>query len=198
MRSGMLAFWGLVLLLLAGLMGVRQYQHRTPSQPAAAGAATAERRVVDFSLTERSGRTITGDDLAGKVWVAGFFFSNCPGVCLKLNQAMAQLQKETADTDVQLVSITVDPEHDTPERLTEYAARFNADPDRWWFLTGPMPEIQRLAEESFAVSAMPGTHSERLMIIDRTGRVRASFRGSEEAQIVELKHKLADIVKEST
>jgi protein SCO1/2 len=106
--------------------------------------------VPDFALTERSGRQITRADLFGKVWIADFFYTECPDVCPLLSTHMARLQDALAQApDVRLVSISVDPEHDTPEVLAAYATRYGADPDRWLFLTGPKDAIYRLAIDGF-------------------------------------------------
>lgn len=197
MRFGVLAILGLTLLAGAAWSGWR-IRHAPVAAVAVGPVREAEpRRVAWFSLMERSGKSITLDDLRGKVWVASFFFSNCPGVCLKLNQAVADLQRELKDPDVEFVSITVDPEHDSPEQLTEYAARFHADPKRWLFLTGPMDQIKQIATGSFQVAAGPATHSDRLMVVDRQGRLRASFRSNDDAQIKALKRKVRELIKEN-
>lgn len=200
MRSGMLVFWGLIVLLLAGLYAWRTYDRQFPGQRVVSAPATTagdlNRPVKYFSLTERNGKMVTSDDLRGEVWVASFFFSNCPGICLKLNQTIADLQKEMPDADVRYVSITVDPDNDTPERLQEYAERFQADPQRWLFLTGPMSKIKDVAEKSFQVSADKSVHSDRLIVVDRNGQMRGSFRSGEPAQVLALKQKLEQLAKE--
>lgn len=184
------------MLALCGLVAWRVHQRSLPLA-VVRQQEQAPRAVQWFTLTERSGRPLTLDDLRGHVWIASFFFSNCPGVCVKLNQTLAQLQRDLPD-DVWLVSITVDPEHDTPQRLQEYAARFGADPQRWFFLTGPMDQIKQIAQKSFLVSAAPGVHSDRLTIVDRHGRLRGSYRGADEAQVRALRRKLAEVAKEET
>ncbi len=150
--------------------------------------------VGDFTLIERSGEPFEASSLRGKVWVASFFFANCPGICLKLNQSIAELQKEL-DPQVHFVSITVDPDKDTPESLREYAKRVGAT-DRWLFLTGSMRDIKDIANDSFQVAAGPASHSERLMVVDRQGRVRGSYMVSESAQVSLLKRKVAELLKE--
>lgn len=82
-----------------------------------------------------------------------FFYSSCPDVCPLQSARMAHLQRDLADQpDVRLVSISVDPEHDTPEVLRDYAQRFGADPERWLFLTGDKVAIHRLARDGFHLS----------------------------------------------
>jgi protein SCO1/2 len=143
--------------------------------------------VADFALTERSGRTVHRDDLLGKVWVAGFAFTRCTGPCPQVSGTMARLQNELKDEpDFRLVSFSVDPDHDTPSVLKAYADVFAADPERWLFLTGDRDELDRLVRESFLLGvqrnpeAKPGeavTHSTRLALVDRRGRVMGYFEG---------------------
>lgn len=138
----------------------------------------------DFQLTERSGRTVSRDDLKGKVWIASFVFTRCAGPCPLISGNMARLQNDLADlSDVRLVTFSVDPERDTPDVLKEYAARFSADPERWLFLSGDKATVHTLVEKGFrlGVSEAKGTartpgnefdHSTKLVLVDRQGRVR--------------------------
>ena len=158
--------------------------------PAAARAAhdlgSAARSLGSFRLQERSGRVVTGEDLAGRVVIAAFIFTRCPLSCPRISGVMKDLQGRLAGTDVLLVSISVDPEHDTPAVLSDYARRFGAVPDRWWFLTGPKATIYALIRDRFLLSLMeapapdPSTgveaiaHSDRLALIDH-GRILGLF-----------------------
>jgi cytochrome oxidase Cu insertion factor (SCO1/SenC/PrrC family) len=111
--------------------------------------------VPAFSLMERSGRRVTPADLQGKIWIANFIYTHCTETCPLQTAKMAQLQADlTAETDIRLISITVDPVQDTPEVLAEYAARFGADRDRWLFLTGEKRAIYTLAQEGFRLSVV--------------------------------------------
>jgi cytochrome oxidase Cu insertion factor (SCO1/SenC/PrrC family) len=97
-------------------------------------------------------------DLEGKLWITNFIFTNCPDVCPVMTAEMAQLQAELTDVlELRLVSITVDPEHDTPPVLSQYAQRFNADPARWLFLTGDKRAIYRLAKDGFRLGIVDPT-----------------------------------------
>src|SRR5205823_8741914 len=98
----------------------------------------------DFTLTERSGREVHWNDLAGKVRVVSFFFSSCPANCLRQNQKVGEIQRAYTGKDVVCVSITCDPDIDSPERLREYAARLEAPADQWLFLTGRLIYIRRV------------------------------------------------------
>src|SRR5262245_8920989 len=158
-------------------------------QPATDPSETL-RAVPDFALTERSGRTVRLDDLRGKVWVASFVFTRCTGACPQITGTMARLQKELKDQpNVWLVSISVDPKHDTPAVLKAYAGRFGAaDPERWLFLTGEQEDVYRLVGKGFALGVQqtegaqrtPGNeviHSSKLALVDRQSRIRGYFDG---------------------
>lgn len=107
----------------------------------------------DFRLLERSGRPFGLSDLRRKVWVANLFFAHCADTCPLETAEMAKLQTEfDGETDFRLVSISVDPERDTPQVLARYADQNGADPERWLFLTGHKATIYRLAREGFKLS----------------------------------------------
>lgn len=126
----------------------------------AAGETTLEKidvygQVPEFSLIERSGRAVTRADLLGKVWLANFIYTECKETCPIQSLQIARLQAEFADAlDLRLVSITVDPKHDTPEVLARYAERYGANPERWLFLTGDKREIYCLAKDGFRLSVV--------------------------------------------
>ena len=153
--------------------------------------------VPDFALTERSGAPVTDDDLRGGVWVADFIFTTCAGPCPLMSRHMSQLQDALGDRDVRLVSFTVDPEKDTPEKLTEYAKRYGADPERWLFLTGEQKALYQMIQKGFLLavddgSLTPGgepgpgiiTHSVKFVLIDKDNQIRGYYSGKE-ADIVE-------------
>ena len=155
--------------------------------------------VPDFSLTERSNRPITRKDLDGKVWVADFIFTYCSGICPTMSANMEKLQARLPK-DVMLVSFTVDPQNDTPAVLTEYARRYNADPERWLFLTGEIEGIQKLSMDGFKLAidtesgtaVEPITHSSRFVLVDREGKIRGYY-GTEDADA--LDRLVADVSK---
>ncbi|MFL5244284.1 MAG: SCO family protein [Gemmataceae bacterium] len=143
----------------------------------------------DFKLTASDGQQVSKEDFRGKLWVASFIFTRCTGECPQVTGTMARLQKELADQkDVRLVSISVDPEHDTPKVLKAYADSFRADPNVWLFLTGDKDKVYQLIFDGFHLGVdqatgsdrKPGrevTHSSRLMVVDRRGHVRGMFEG---------------------
>lgn len=153
----------------------------------------------DFRLTERSGRRISLEDLRGKVWVADFIFTRCPGPCPAMSRKFAELQRAFRKLDdVRLVSITVDPEHDTPEALSKYADSYGADPQRWLFLTGEKQTILDLAVEGFKISAGndPSLHGTHFVLVDRRGRIRGFYRSSDTEALEQLRRDVRQLVKE--
>lgn len=165
--------------------------------------------VPDFTLTERSGQPFGLNDLRGQVWVADFIFTNCAGTCPIMTTAMTEIQKtalaEEFD-DVKLVSITVDPERDTLEVLQRFANGYGALQGRWYFLTGDGAAIQQLANKGFLLSAAtsggpaeePIIHSNRFVLVDRQGRIRGYYDGTEEESVAQLLKDLKKLYREAT
>jgi protein SCO1/2 len=154
--------------------------------------------VPDFSLIDKSGTPVTLADLKGQVWVANFFFTNCPAQCPAMNLRMGQIQRALPDgAAAKLVSITVDPDNDSPEVLAEYAKTFHAKDDRWLFLTGDKQAIIRLAKEGFKLPAgeNPNDHSLRLALVDRDGRIRGYYNSTDEKSVAELQERLIELLK---
>jgi cytochrome oxidase Cu insertion factor (SCO1/SenC/PrrC family) len=124
--------------------------------------------VPDFALHERSGRLVTRDDLREKIWIAGFIFTRCVHECPLVSNRMARLQETfAAQTELRLVSITVDPEHDTPEVLSRYAEGFGAHPQRWLFLTGEKMAIYRLTREGFRLGVVDPNEAQQSSAVPR-------------------------------
>src|SRR5258708_26022127 len=92
--------------------------------------------VPAFQLTDQSGASFSSAALDGRVWVADFFFTNCPGPCPRMSSQMHQVQTALEETDARMVSMTIDPDRDTPPALSEYARHFEAKRGVWYFLTG--------------------------------------------------------------
>jgi len=148
-----------------------------------------------FSLTERSGRTVTDKDLHGSVWVASFIFTRCSGPCPAVTSTVGKLQKDYKDEPgVKFVTFTVDPNRDDLSTLKEYANARGADPERWLFLTGEEATIHELLHKQFKQAVghktdpdtKPGdefSHSSRLMVVDRTGVIRGIYAGLPDERI---------------
>ncbi|HLI84298.1 MAG TPA: SCO family protein [Bryobacteraceae bacterium] len=140
-------------------------------------------QVPDFQFTSQTGATVDRHALDGHVWVADFMFTTCPGPCPRMSSQMHQIQKATENTpDVKLVSFTVDPAHDSPAVLAAYGKHFLADPDRWYFLTGPRNNLSYVGLTGFKLNAVDGSlnHSTRFVLVDRQERIRGYYASSED------------------
>jgi len=157
-------------------------------------------RVPDFQLIERSGAPLTRRDLMGKVWVGEFIFTHCAGACPVMVSRMMTLYKKFPEAAY--VSFTVDPANDTPEVLRAYVKN-NSLPESWLFATGTYPQMQDLAKKGFKLSMGPGgtadepiIHSDRLVVVDRYGRQRASYSTSNFEGMAQLEEELGALLKE--
>lgn len=144
--------------------------------------------IAPFKLTEHTNREFDSASLAGKVWVADFMFTTCPGPCPRMTSQMHQVQMALEGQGIQLVSFTVDPDHDTPEALAAYAQKFKASPGVWHFLTGAKADLNHLAKDVFKLGVVDGSleHSTRFVLIDRTGQMRGYYLTSEPDAIPRL------------
>ena len=156
-------------------------------------------QLPDFQLLERSGKTLGLADLKGKVWIADFIFTRCPGPCPFMTSKMASLQRDLHSEDsLRLVSISVDPEFDTPEVLAKYAAQYQAEEGRWFFLTGDKTAIHDLAKSGFLVGGVDDVtlHTTRFVLIDRQGRVRGYYSSSDEEDLRKLGNDTRTLLRE--
>jgi protein SCO1 len=175
--------WKITLLLIplataAVLFYLRHLQVNALSNRALPSYGTVPR----FELINQDGGQFGSQDLAGKIWIADFIFTTCPGPCPIISTRMSELQKPLAKTDIRLVSFTVDPEKDTPEVLRNYADKLRKEPFRWDFLTGPLDTITSLSRDGFklaiAAGEEPGSgpvHSTRFVLVDRAGTIRGYY-----------------------
>lgn len=155
--------------------------------------------VPEFTLTDSSGEDFGLRDLKGHVWIADFIFTSCAGICPIMSTHMAELQQIFADDPrVHFVSISVDPETDTPEKLAEYAARFNGDTARWHLLTGEVEPIHTLATEGFKLGSLdnPINHSDRFVLVDKSGSIRGYYAGTEGENLFALAGDVAMLLRE--
>ena len=157
--------------------------------------------MTGFTLVERSGKEVQWKDFEGKVRVTNFFFASCPGTCLQQNRNVQNIQQGYIGKDVVFLSITCDPDNDSPQRLREYAENLGADRNQWLFLTGRASYIERLGQEMFDVSlgrSKEGpTHSERLIVADKWGNVRGAFAWNDYAQMTQLRMLVDQLLAET-
>lgn len=165
-------------------------------------------KLPDFELLDHSGYPFNRDTVIGKVWVANFIFTRCGSTCPMQTEKMQGLQetlKQSADwDDVRLVSFTVDPEYDSARVLADYGLKYEADADRWKFVTGRRLDLWNLSKQGFKLdvgeetktAAMPIYHSPRMVLLDRTGQIRGYYDGLEPEGIRQLQVDAAKILKE--
>jgi protein SCO1 len=172
-----------------------------PEKAAAAKTPWNPNGIEDFALTERSGKTITKKDLLGHDWIVGFVFTSCLGPCPKVSKEMHDLQNELKGTDVRLLTITVDPKTDTPEKLQKYAEVFSADPEKWLFLTGDPEKVYKLIQGSFqayveeatGANRKPGfevAHETNLLHLNSKGVVVAKYKALDGGEMAKLRKDL--------
>jgi len=149
--------------------------------------------IPDWTYTNQDGNSVTNRDLEDYVYIADFFFTSCPSICPKVMKQMTILQEEFASDDrVKLVSFTLDPVRDTPEKLSAYAHNIGADTDKWWFLVGEKEATYELANEYFVVAyedaTVPGgfDHSGKLLLVDKDGHVRSFAEGTDPSDTPKL------------
>lgn len=219
------AIAALILGLVAGATWAWLGRTRGGGQAVDIERMGAYGRVPDFALIERSGRTVRLADLRGSVWLADFIYTECRDTCPTQSGQLASLQREFAgEPDLRLVSITVDPAHDTPQVLARYADRYGADPERWLFLTGPKAAIYALARDGFKLGVVDPAdqhaaagvlrslgprlafathgsgglvlHSPRFVLVDRQARIRAYHEPTDPESLARLRENLRALLAE--
>ncbi len=146
-----------------------------------------------FTLTNSLGETFDSKSLAGRVWVASFFFTTCKGPCPITMANLAKLVRELDDEkDLSFVSISVDPETDTPKILSKFAEPLRGDDSRWTFLTGEKESIYGMLRSGFRVGAGPSPdfHSTSFVLVDKAGKVRGYYSGMREEDMKRLQQDL--------
>ena len=132
--------------------------------------------IREFFLTSSDQKKIYSRDLTGEVWIASFFFTSCPGVCVEQNNYLAGLQNRLKDHPAKIVSITTDPANDSPQVLSEYARQRGAQAERWLLTTANDEKLtQRISSEFFRAAAGNSHHSSELFVVDRWGNLRGRF-----------------------
>jgi protein SCO1/2 len=176
-------FW-VVIVLLGLAIPVLNQLRRTPPPPLPVLGT-----LPDFRLTDQDGRSFGGAELRGYVWVAGFIFTRCPTICPAISAKMARIQHRARGIEegFRLVSFSVDPTYDTPERLSDYARRYKASPRMWKMLTGSIDTMKGTVEEGLKIamgqpagdndfaSLFHGTH---FVLVDRDLRIRGYYDSS--------------------
>ncbi len=202
-RRGFLNPW--FLAALAGLVlipALRPLLRIEPDPP------PVLRQLPEWRLVDQDGEDFGSADLAGDVYVASFVFTRCATVCPRLTAEVSRLQRryrEEGVDGVRLVSFSVDPEHDTPERLRDYAGRRSLDLERWRLVTGGEQEVRSIVVSGFALpmgeridlagGLVDVAHAARLVLVDRDGGVRGYY-GSDAVGLDEIFHRTRQILAE--
>lgn len=199
--------WLALMMIVMGSIGLALGWRASQAGKSGSSSETDYRQVPSsasaswlktFTLTERSGRKVGKEDLKGKVHVANFFFSTCPGPCLTQNKKFEEIQLQYGEQGVQFLSISCDPEVDDPSRLRKYAQKFAIKGDSWWFLTGDLLYIQRIAAEIYQVPLDRQTHTERFLVTDKWGNLRGQFHWGKPEQMTDMKALLDKLLVEKS
>src|SRR5712691_5469323 len=173
-------------------------------RPAVRSELSLLAELPQFSLVDEQGRKFGRDEMLGKVWIADFVFTSCADACPRLQAKMRRIQDRLLPPEqggnMGLLSISVDPERDTPEKLREYGQLFGARPALWKHLTGPQRQVERTVVKGFriAMAKMPAPikdneiraeafdimHGERLVLVDRQGRIRGYYDADDEDRLL--------------
>lgn len=196
--------------LVAGVLGVvtvtaiRPFLRRVPDPPPVMHV------LPDYALVDDHERPFRPETLHGKVWVAGFVFTSCPSTCPAVTRAMQDLHArfERNDIDVEMVSFTVDPAHDTPQVLRAYAEQAGAD-EQWRFVTGDPAAIRALVRDGFKLGIGDATptaddadlydiaHSTKLALVDPEGNVRGFYGIEPDEGLDEIYHRAQHVLAEA-
>jgi protein SCO1/2 len=194
-----------VIAFLAGIVTltlIRPLLRHEPEPPPVLSQLPA------FSLTDQDGKPFGSAELKGQVYIASFFFTRCPSICPKLMHDVLKLQDgfdSRGIEGIRLVSITVDPENDTPPVLKQYGQLLKANPARWTFLTGPTDEVESLVVGGFKTpmdrgqsstdTAMDIAHTGKIVLVDGSGRIRGYY-GTDESGLDEVFNRAQHVLKQ--
>jgi protein SCO1/2 len=176
------------LLLTTGKHNIKKLEYFGTKIPGDNGKDTIYHAIPEFNFTDQNGQPFGSADLSNKIYVANFFFTNCPSICPRMQTLMKKVQDEDDFkklSDFELVSFTVDPDRDTQEKLKEFSTRIQADDSRWHFLTGDRAKLYQLASSGFMLSAMEDStaaggflHSDVMVLVDRNKHIRGLYEGT--------------------
>jgi protein SCO1/2 len=184
-------FLGIILFLSFSTF-LFQQETRNPKLPILG-------ELQNFLLFDPQGRPVNWERLKGKVWVADFIFTSCSGICPVMTQNMVKLHRMFLEDDrVHMVSISVDPETDSPDVLARYARKYKVDTEKWYFLTGPRDTIQSLSVRSFKIGSVqePIFHSDRFVLVDPKMRIRGYYDGTRKEDLEAIARDILILLKE--
>ncbi len=161
---------------------------------------TTQHYIPEFVFTNQEGKTVGRAEMEGKITIVDFFFTSCPSICPVMSKEMERVNDMFRDESrIQIMSISIDPEYDTPAILKEYADEHHAIPGKWHFLSGPKDETYRLARCGFVIPTIDGNgvpddfvHTDKFILVDELGRIRGYYSGTnrEEVDLLMLETKV--------
>jgi protein SCO1 len=159
---------------------------------------TVYQTIPPFKFINQYGDSISDKNLAGKIYVADFFFTSCPSICPIMQRNMLNVYNAfKADSDIEILSYTIDPKYDSVPVLKKYADKLGINGNTWWFLQGKKADTYRIAEKNYLVAVSQDStvaggyvHQGYFVLIDKQKRVRGSYDGTNPQQVAQL---IADI-----
>lgn len=161
-------------------------------------------KIPKFSFLDENGETLTEKYMDGNIVVVDFFFATCPSICIPMSNNLSKIQNHFKNTsNVKILSHTVNPKHDTPEVLNAYAKSYNADSNKWKFVTGDKKALYKQARKGYYITAIDGNggkndfiHSEKFVLLDKNRNIRGFFRGTIDEDIDALIASIKTLLKE--
>jgi cytochrome oxidase Cu insertion factor (SCO1/SenC/PrrC family) len=204
--------WGLLVLAMVSVISAGLFQRKlreaaSPEESPAINVSESQpvdlnRPAPDFTLINEDGKYVSTASLKGSVWIAEFIFTHCAGPCKDMTAKFNELQDKIPDKSIKFVSISVDPERDTPDVLKTYGKNAGAEPGRWSFLTGDKQSVYSTAR-GMLVNVIPATddsplmHSEKFILVDAKGNIRSVVSSTDEAAMDLLKADAAKYAAEA-
>ncbi len=156
---------------------------------------TVYQTIPAFSFIDQDSVIINNDSLNGKIYVADFFFTTCPSICPIMSKHMLSIyEKYKGNKEVEFLSHTIDPKHDTIPVLKKYANKLGVKGNQWHFLLGDRDVVYKIAKDGYMTfaaqdSTVPGgiTHSGYFLLIDKEKRIRGAYDGTDITQVEQLK-----------
>ncbi|NUP08008.1 MAG: SCO family protein [Polyangiaceae bacterium] len=185
-----------------GSAGSANAEDSGPLSNVKVSAPTIDFELPEFELVDHEKRPFKKADLAGKVWVTDFIFTSCPSVCPGLTRKMSALVKELEGNDaVRFLTITVDPENDTPEKLAAFGREHGTPSPKWFMVTGEPKVVDNTVIKGFLMAVQRGSartdisHAERFVVVDKRAHVRGLF-DTDDAGLASLKKRIDELAAE--
>lgn len=161
------------------------------------------KELTEFEFIDQYAKPFNSKELEGRVWMASFFFASCPSICRQQNADIAKIHQRFKDQDVTILNITVTPDEDSPHVLLLYANQFDADHDKWKFLTGKsLDYVKQVGAEFFNLPAADESHTTDVALFDRSGQMHGPYKVTDPQErtklVVKVEEFLADDASTST